>query len=168
MPFAAIVVKSALPFGQAFCWTNKDHMRPICRHKFWGTSLRLIAPVVLVAGCTSFPTVAYQPYEGNANFFGSAGGTKLVVGGVDFWINGTPPNPFSVLGVATSEIGSSDSDDIGRTVVTGKVAPVGGSAAIQLTGNSSFSGVLRTTPAVPVPAGRRQMKFAIVKYGPEN
>ena len=125
----------------------------------------LIAPVALVAGCQLLPTVAYQPYEGNANFFGSAGGTKLVVDGVDFWIYGTPPKPFSVLGIATSETGSGDSDDIGRAAVAGKVGPVGGSAAIQLTGNGSFSGILRTTPAVPVTEGGRQMKFAIVKYG---
>jgi hypothetical protein len=130
--------------------------------------MRSIASVVLVAGCTLLPTVAYQPYEGNANFFGSAGGIKLIVDGVDFWTYGTPPKPFSVLGIATTESGSGDSDDIGRAVVARKVRSVGGSAAIQLTGNSSFSGVLRTASGVPVPAGGRQIKFAIVKYSPEN
>lgn len=127
-----------------------------------------IAAAMLVAGCTLLPAVTYEPYGGNANFFGSAGGSKLIVDGIDFWTNGTPPKPFSVVGIATSEVNIADSDDIGRGAVAGKVRQVGGSAAIQLTGNTSFSGVLRPSPGVPVPAGGRQMKFAIVKYDPEN
>lgn len=132
--------------------------------------MRPIAPlfVALVASCALLPKVAYQPYEGNANFYGSAGGTKLVVDGIDIWTYGTPPRPFSVLGIATIETQNGDNDDVGRSAVAGRIKAIGGIAAIQVTGNRSFSGVLRIAPDAPLPAGVRRTKFAIINYASEN
>jgi hypothetical protein len=130
-------------------------------------SIRVIF-AVLVTSCASLATVNYQPYEGNVNFFGSDGGTKLSSGGIDFWTNGTPPQRFTILGIATGEIGSGYGDENSvRSAVAESVRQVGGSAAIQLENNLSFAGVVRTAPSASTAAGGRQVKFAIVKYTSE-
>jgi hypothetical protein len=119
---------------------------------------------LLVASCA---TVDYQPYEGRNNLYEGRGGTKVVVDGVDFWANGTPPRRYSVIGVVTSEIGSGYGDEtIIRSTVAQTVKEKGGDAAIQITDNSSFAGLVHAAPGFYMAAGARRMRFAIVKYVP--
>ena len=91
-----------------------------------------------------------------------------MVDSIDIWTYGTPPRPFSVLGIATTETPNGQNDDVGRSAVAGRVKEIGGIAAFQVTGNSSFSGVLRTAPDAPLPAGVRRTKFAIINYASKD
>jgi hypothetical protein len=118
--------------------------------------------ILLVAGCTSLATVDFQAYEGKTKVYQGEGGTKVTVDEIDLWANGTPPGKFSILGVATIAIGPGE--EAVRSAVAGKVKQMGGSAAIQINNNTSFSGVVRSSPSVILTNEPRQMKFAIVKY----
>ena len=125
----------------------------------------VIIITLLVAACASLAGVDYQPYEGKAGVFQGEGGTKVTVDGVDLWASGTPPGKFSILGVATVALGAgSPNEEAVRSAVAGKVKQMGGSAAIQINNNSSFSGVVRSSPSVLLSNESRQLKFAVVKY----
>ena len=56
-----------------------------------------------LAGCA---TIDFQPYEGKNNLYEGTGGTKVIVDGIEFWANGSPPHKYSVIGMIASEIGS--------------------------------------------------------------
>jgi predicted small secreted protein len=124
----------------------------------------IVILALLVAGCASLGGVGvdYQAYEGKANVYQGEGGTKVTVDDVDLWANGTPPNKFSILGVATVPMGPSE--EAVRSAVAGKVKQMGGNAAIQINNNTSFSGVVRSSPSVVLTNEPRQLKFAVVKY----
>lgn len=116
----------------------------------------------VLAGCA---TVDFQPYEGKNNRYEGNGGTKVVVDGVEFWANGSPPRKFIIIGMVESEIGSGVGDEaLIRSAVASEVKKRGGSAAIQINNNSSFAGVIRTAPGYYMAANVRRMKFAVVKY----
>ncbi|AEV27729.1 hypothetical protein Dsui_3399 [Azospira oryzae PS] len=67
-----------------------------------------IALAVLLSGCA---TVDFQPYEGKNNSYEGNGGTKVVVDGIDFWANGTPPRKYTIIGMVVSEVGSGVGDE---------------------------------------------------------
>lgn len=120
---------------------------------------------VLAAACTTLATIDYQPHDAKAKLYQGEGGTALSVDGVDFWTNGSPPGKFSILGIATHESGAGHSDEsVIRTAVVAKAKQIGGSAVIQISNNTSFSGALRASPSMHLTRGPKQMKFAIVKY----
>lgn len=115
-----------------------------------------------LVGCA---TVDFQPYEGKNNLYEGEGGTKVVVDGIDFWANGSPPRKYSIIGMVVSEIGSGVGDEaIIRSSVAGEVKKRNGDAAVQVNNNSSFAGVIRTAPGFYMAAGVRRMQFAVVKY----
>jgi len=117
---------------------------------------------IALLGCA---TVDYQSYESKNNLYEGDGGTKVVVDGVDFWANGAPPRKFSIVGMIVSEIGSGVGDEaIIRSTVAGEVKRRGGHAAVQVTNNSSFAGVVRTAPGIYMAAGVRRMQFAVIRY----
>lgn len=121
-----------------------------------------IALAVLFSGCA---TVDFQPYEGKNNSYEGNGGTKVVVDGIDFWANGTPPRKYTIIGMVVSEVGSGVGDEsLIRTAVASEVKKQQGNAAIQVNNNSSFSGVIRTAPNLYVATGVRSMQFAVVRY----
>ena len=125
----------------------------------------IVILTLLVAGCASLAGVDYRPYEGKTNVYQGEGGTKVTVDDVDLWANGTPPSKFSILGVATIVIGAgSPSEEAVRSAVAGKVKQMGGNGAIQISNNTAFSGVVRSSPSVVLSNEPRQMKFAVVKY----
>ena len=127
--------------------------------------MRFIISIMLaftLAGCA---TVDFQPYEGKNNLYEGEGGTKVVVDGIDFWANGSPPRKYSIIGMVVSEIGSGVGDEaIIRSSVAGEVKKQGGDAAVQVNNNSSFAGVIRTAPGFYMAAGVRLMQFAGVNY----
>lgn len=115
-----------------------------------------------LAGCA---TVDFQPYEGKNNLYEGDGGTKVVVDGVEFWANGSPPRKYSIIGFVVSEIGGGVGDEaIIRSSVAPEVRKYGGDAAVQVTSNSSFSGVIRTAPGFYMAANVKRMQFAVIKY----
>lgn len=121
-----------------------------------------IALVALLAGCA---TVDFQPYEGKSNLYEGNGGTKVVVDGIDFWANGTPPRKYSIIGMVVSEVGSGVGDEsLIRTAVASEVKKRQGNAAIQVNNNSSFAGVIRAAPNLYMATGVRSMQFAVVRY----
>lgn len=127
--------------------------------------MRFIIAVALacfVAGCA---TIDYQPYEGKNNLYEGEGGTKVVVHGIDFWANGSPPRKYSIIGMVVSKVGSGIGDEaIIRSAVASEVKKQGGSAAIQVNNNSSFAGIVRTAPGIYVAASAKSMQFAVIKY----
>lgn len=129
--------------------------------------MRFIIYVMLaftLAGCA---TVDFQPYEGKNNLYEGEGGTKVVVNGIDFWANGSPPRKYSIIGMVVSEIGSGVGDEaIIRSSVAGEVKKQGGDAAVQVNNNAAFSGIINTAPGIYMAAGVRRMQFAIIKYAP--
>ena len=116
----------------------------------------------MALGCA---TTDFQAYEGKNNFYEGDGGTKVVVDGIDFWANGTPPRKYRILGVVSSEIGSGVGDEaIIRASVAAEVKRQGGDAAIQLNSSSSLSGVVNVSPGIFLTANVKNMKFSIIKY----
>ena len=127
--------------------------------------MRLIISAILaciLAGCA---TVDFQPYEGKNNLYEGEGGTKVVVNGIDFWANGSPPRKYSIIGMVVSEIGSGFGDEgIIRSSVASEVKKRGGDAAVQVNNNAAFSGIINTAPGIYMATGVRRMQFAIIKY----
>lgn len=118
--------------------------------------------MLVIAGCA---TVDYQPYEGRNNLYEGEGGTKVSVNNVDFWANGTPPRQYTILGYVVSEVGSGYGDQaLIRSAVAAEVKKHGGDAAIQVTNNESFAGIVRTAPNFYMAAGVRSMQFAVIRY----
>lgn len=118
----------------------------------------------ILAGCA---TVDFQPYEGKNNLYEGEGGTKVVVNGIDFWANGSPPRKYSIIGMVASEIGSGVGDEaIIRSSVASEVKKQGGNAAVQVNNNAAFSGIINTAPGLYMATGVRRMQFAIIKYAP--
>src|SRR5262249_10849547 len=76
-----------------------------------GRQFLLLIGSAAIAGCTELVTSDYQPYEGRNNVYEGDGGTKVVVDGVDFWANGSPPRKYAILGVVTSAIGAGYGDE---------------------------------------------------------
>lgn len=127
--------------------------------------MRFLAQLLLATLISGCATIEYQPYEGKNNLYEGVGGTKLVVDGIDFWANGTPPLTYSIIGIVTSEIGSGRGDEaIIRSTVAKKVRDLGGNAAIQVYNNSSFAGIIRATPSLYIAAGVTRMQFAVIRY----
>lgn len=130
--------------------------------------MRIITFILLaftLAGCA---TVDFQPYEGKNNIYEGEGGTKVVVDGVDFWANGSPPRKYSIIGMVVSEVGSGIGDEgIIRAAVASEVKAQNGDAAIQINNNSSFAGIIRTAPGYYMAAGVKHMQFAVIKYVPQ-
>ena len=127
--------------------------------------MRVIASFMIAIALVGCATVDFQPYEGRNNRFEGEGGTKLVVDGIDFWANGTPPRKFSLVGMVVSEVGSGVGDEAFiRSAVAGEVKKHGGDEAIQVNNNSSFAGIIRAAPGIYMAAGVRRMQFAVIKY----
>lgn len=67
--------------------------------------------------------------------------------------------------VVVSEIGRGVGDEaLIRSAVASEVKKRRGSAAIQVTNNSSFGGIIHAAPGFYMATGVRRMQFAIVKY----
>lgn len=127
--------------------------------------MRIFLAIALVALVTGCATVDFQPYEGKNNSYEGNGGTKVVVDGIDFWANGTPPRKYTIIGMVVSEVGSGVGDEsLIRTAVASEVKKRQGNAAIQVNNNSSFAGVIRTAPNLYMATGVRSMQFAVVRY----
>ena len=127
--------------------------------------MRLAIALMLAFTLVGCATVDFQPYEGKNNLYEGEGGTKVVVDGIEFWANGSPPRKYSIIGMVVSEIGSGVGDEaIIRSSVAGEVKKQGGDAAVQVNNNNSFAGVIRTAPGFYMAAGVKRMQFAIVKY----
>lgn len=122
----------------------------------------LVILFTLLVGCA---TVDFQAYEGKNNLYEGQGGTKVVVDGIDFWANGSPPRKYSIVGVAVGEVGSGVGDEsLIRSSVAKVVRKHGGDAAVQVTNNSSFNGIVSAGSGVYMATGVKKMRFAIVKY----
>ncbi len=84
--------------------------------------------------------------KGRTTYTEGEGGTKIVVDGIDFWANGSPPHKYMIIGMVASEIDSYVGDEaMIRTSVAGEVKKRGGDAAIQVNNNSYFNGVIHTS-----------------------
>lgn len=118
---------------------------------------------VALAGCAS---TEYRAYEGKEEIVQGVGGTKDVTDGVEFWMTGTPPHKYKIIGVASGAIGSGyGADGIIQSSIAGKVKELGGSAAVLITGNTSGPTVgMVYGNAVMIGGGVRELQFAIVKY----
>jgi hypothetical protein len=122
----------------------------------------IVGFILLALGCA---TTDYQAYEGKNNLYEGQGGTKVVVDGIDFWANGSPPRKYTIIGMVVSEVGGGWGDEaIIRSSVAGEVKKQGGDAAIQVNNNSSFTGMVNTAPGVLFAANIKSMKFAIIRY----
>lgn len=132
--------------------------------------LFLLAPAVAIAlvGCG---TSTFQPYEGRSDkIVEGEGGTKEIIGGYEFWDNGTPPRRYKVLGVSTVE----DQDNpVGRQLIrmamADQIKQAGGDAAVVVDGFAQgrrSAVMVGSTGQVAVggSVGRRQVRFQIIKY----
>ena len=127
--------------------------------------LLFIIVCLVLGGCTALVSSDYQQYEGRNNVHEGTGGTKVVVDGVDFWANGSPPRKFAILGVVTSDVGAGFGDQaLIRSSVASRVKHVGGDAAVQITNNTTFSGIVHFAPNIYTATSTRTMSFAIIKY----
>jgi len=127
--------------------------------------MRFIISLMLTAILVGCATVDFQPYEGKNNLYEGEGGTKVVVDGIDFWANGSPPRKYSIIGMVVSEIGSGVGDEaLIRSAAASEIKKRGGDAAVQVNNNSAFAGIIRTAPGFYMAVGVRRMQFAVIKY----
>lgn len=122
----------------------------------------LLILACILAGCA---TVDFQSYEGKDNLYEGEGGTKLVVGDIDFWVNGAPPRKYSILGTVTSEIGGGSWDEaVMRSAVASEVRKQGGNAAVEVDNNSSLTGTFHAGPGMLMTTAVSRMQFSVIKY----
>lgn len=127
--------------------------------------MRYFLAITLIGILTGCATTDFQPYESKNNFYEGTGGTKIVVDGIDFWANGTPPRKYSIIGMVASEVGSGVGDEsLIRTAVASEVKKQQGNAAIQVNNNTSFAGIIRTAPNAYMATGVKSMQFAVIWY----
>ncbi|MDP2072298.1 hypothetical protein [Methylotenera sp.] len=127
--------------------------------------MRLFITLFLVTLLTGCATTDFQPYEGKNNLYEGEGGTKVIVNGVEFWANGSPPRKYSIVGMVVSEVGSGIGDEsMIRSAVANKVKEKGGDAAVQVTNNTTFSGILRASSGFYMATNVKSMQFAVIKY----
>lgn len=116
----------------------------------------------LLTGCA---TADFKPYEGKNITYEGNGGTKVVADGVDFWANGSPPRKYKILGVVTSEVGTGIGDEsMIYSAVASEVKKNGGDAAIEMTNNTSFAGIIKLSPTLYTTTSVKRVQFSIVKY----
>lgn len=118
---------------------------------------------VTLIGCA---TIEYRAYEGKSEVVQGVGGTKDMTDGVEFWMSGTPPHKYKIIGVASGAVGSGyGADGIIQSAIAGKVKEAGGNAAILLTGNTGAPTVgMMYGNTMMMGGGVRELQFAIVKY----
>ena len=127
--------------------------------------MRIIIFIMLACILTGCATTDFQPYEGKNNVYEGEGGTKVVVYGIEFWANGSPPRKYSIIGMVVSDICSGFGDEaLIRSAVASEVKKKGGDAAVQVNNNSAFAGIIKTAPGIYMATGVRRMQFAVIKY----
>jgi hypothetical protein len=62
-----------------------------------------LAVTATVTASAAFAGTHFYTYEGKDTVREGTGGAKEVVGGVDFWIEGSPPRRFQLIGVLTDD-----------------------------------------------------------------
>lgn len=127
-------------------------------------TLAAFSLLTALGGCA---TADFQPYEGKANVHEGQGGTKVVVDGVDFWANGSPPRKYEIVGVIQSKIG----DGLGamamiRSAVASKAHAVGANAVIELSSSSALGGMYQLSPGLIAAVNQRQVAFQAIRYLP--
>ncbi len=137
----------------------------------------LLVALLLASVPASALHIRYQAYEGPVQPIQGAGGTKIVVDGVDYWTTGTPPRAYIVIGIIDDRrrTGLITKDAIGSRAIAAKVREVGGDAAVvmdqhdnvtgfvggtQVFGSGSYAFATHSSLAVTEALTR----FAVVKY----
>lgn len=124
-------------------------------------NLAILLIAAALAGCA---TVNYQPYEGKNNLHEGQGGSKLTISDVDFWANGAPPRKYTIIGIIDSEVGEGLGDmDILRGAVATEVKKRGGQGAIEVSGGSSFGGVM-PVGGLFMAMNNKKIRYQVVKY----
>lgn len=132
--------------------------------------LSMVLGAALVVGCA---TTEFKAFEGKTELFEGAGGTRVVVDGMDIWDNGEPPRRFRVLGIIDDERpgGLIPMAQLRRDVVK-KAREAGGDALINLGSQSRVAGYYSTGTtsaygygnAATLPVRRNTAKFAVISY----
>ena len=130
-------------------------------------TLAALAALTILAALGGCATADFQPYEGKANVHEGQGGTKVVVDGIDFWANGTPPRKYEIVGVIQSAIG----DGWGamhaiRSAVATKAHAVGANAVIEMSSSSSLGGMYQVSAGVVAAVNQRTVNFEAIRYLP--
>ena len=140
-------------------------------------TLAAIAAISLLAGCAN---TEYKSFDARNNVFQGAGGTKILVEGMDFWDNGDPPRKFRVLGIIDDErsAGLIPMSQLRGDMVK-KAREVGGDAVVQISSQSQIAGYYTSGSAsvyasgssaaaygssTTVPVARNVSRFAVIKY----
>ena len=135
---------------------------------------------VLLALLLSACATEFKSYESKNNAFEGAGGTKVVVDGMDVWDNGEPPRKFKILGIIEDERpGGPIYMAQLRGDIVKKARQAGGDAVIQLGSQSQINGYYSAGTATATGTGnsatatgttatfavrRNTSKFLVVKF----
>jgi hypothetical protein len=139
------------------------------------TLLIVIATVLSACATTEFRT-----FEARSNVFEGAGGTKVLVDGMEVWETGDPPRKFKVVGVIDDQRpgGIIPMSQL-RSDILKRAREVGGQAVILLNNQSRVAGyystgsatattygskVTATGSSVSVPVRRNTARFAVIQY----
>lgn len=147
-----------------------------------------LLPLIIVGFLLGACHTTFQPYEPADNSFKGQGGTKLVIDGIDFWENGTPPRRYRILGIIDDSrpsgplpMASLQSDIAAKAQETGGDAVILMGADSQITGQfhqtrGNFSGSAHTMAGTTFfqgqqtqtghsfPIGRHYGKYAVIQY----
>ena len=139
-------------------------------------TLLLLAAVLL----TACATTEFRTFEARSKVFEGAGGTKMIVDGMEVWETGDPPRKFKVVGVIDDQRpgGIIPMAQL-RSDIVKKAREVGGEAVIvlnsqsQVTGYHSAGSATATTygssttatgSSVSMPVRRNISRFAVIQY----
>ena len=129
------------------------------------TTLQLALAAALVAGCAA-NVPAYRAWEGEPTVYKAGAGTRVVVDGVDLWLDGTPSRPFRIIGVLVDNRSDGRSyEDRMTHAVAAKVRDVGGDAAIlRAAGSESTAAVRPAGSAIAMAVIDRTARFLVIRY----
>lgn len=105
----------------------------------WAITLAL---TITVANVPAFAESRFAIYEGKDSIVEGRGGTKEVSNGIDWWVSGSPPRKFQILGTITDNRKDKllSGKAIGSKKITKMVLDQGGNAVIVLNQDSQYAG----------------------------
>jgi hypothetical protein len=157
-------------------------------------ALRAGLAAIAIVGAISYPVgravaaTEFLAYEGRDSVQEGQGGNKKVINGVDFWVFGTPPHRFQVLGMISDErwasgiYGLIQVANIERDIAK-RAQLAGGDAVILQDSHNNVWGISGSTFgsaswgshsafgssfSTESPYGTRATRYIVVKYLPDG
>jgi hypothetical protein len=153
-----------------------EHIGAIDRHMFQKMKNTLkalcLTGVIFLTSCST----KYYEYSGDAVILGNGGASKKV-DGIDFWVDGTPPRKFQIIGfIEDSRPGRGPAMAVRNRALASKAKEHGGDAVLLRDVEKENLGAFNTGSAIAksattafgsgilINATRNNSKFYVIRY----